>query len=126
MKDDTKFLPLEFWQLAKIDDGRAPLLFTEQRYDRMKACLNACAGIPTERLERKCECSLRTKCVGDGCDICNPRMALEYALENMKELEQQLDELQAKYSELLKTLEENECPMCIGTGTVVEGSDLDN
>ncbi len=25
--------------------------------------------------ERKCECNLRTKLVGDGCDICNPSYA---------------------------------------------------
>jgi hypothetical protein len=27
----------------------------------------------------KCECSLRTKLVGDGCDVCNPELAKELA-----------------------------------------------
>jgi DNA-binding XRE family transcriptional regulator len=28
-----------------------------------------------QKTARKCECSLRIKLVGDGCDVCNPGMA---------------------------------------------------
>jgi hypothetical protein len=34
----------------------------------------------------KCECSLRTRLVGDGCEVCNPAKALEYAKETIAEL----------------------------------------
>jgi hypothetical protein len=28
---------------------------------------------------RECQCRLRTRLVGDGCDVCNPELAAEYA-----------------------------------------------
>lgn len=31
--------------------------------------------------ERECKCSLRTKLVGDGCDVCNPELAERYRQE---------------------------------------------
>lgn len=34
--------------------------------------------------ERKCECSLTTRALGDGCDVCNPELAAEIAAENAK------------------------------------------
>lgn len=33
-----------------------------------------------------CKCDLRTRLVGDGCEICNPAKALEYAKETISEL----------------------------------------
>lgn len=33
---------------------------------------------------RKCECSLTTRALGDGCDVCNPELAAEIAAENAK------------------------------------------
>ena len=33
----------------------------------------------TETTERVCQCSLRTKLVGDGCDVCNPEYAAQFA-----------------------------------------------
>ena len=40
----------------------------------------------------KCFCSLREKSLGDGCQICNPEMALEVANDRIEGLEQQLAE----------------------------------
>lgn len=38
----------------------------------------------------KCACSLRGRLVGDGCEICNPSLALDYAKERIAELETRL------------------------------------
>ena len=35
---------------------------------------------------KDCRCNPRTKLVGDGCEICNPRLALEHAKERIAEL----------------------------------------
>lgn len=41
----------EFSQLARYENGRTPILLTEEQYNRARACVNACDGISTERLE---------------------------------------------------------------------------
>lgn len=38
-------------------------------------------------MTKKCKCNLREKLVGDGCDICNPAKALEYARAALAEAE---------------------------------------
>ena len=40
----------------------------------------------------ECNCDMRTKLTGDGCEICNPIKALEYAKETIEDLTQQLEE----------------------------------
>jgi hypothetical protein len=40
--------------------------------------------------EKQCKCDLRTKLLGDGCEVCNPALALEYAKERITELETEL------------------------------------
>lgn len=35
----------------------------------------------------ECKCSIRIKVLGDGCGVCNPAKALEYANEAITELE---------------------------------------
>lgn len=40
---------------------------------------------PWESKKKECKCSLRTALVGDGCSVCNPELAAEYALERAQE-----------------------------------------
>lgn len=35
----------------------------------------------------ECKCDMRTRLVGDGCEVCNPAKALEFANERIAELE---------------------------------------
>jgi hypothetical protein len=42
----------------------------------------------------ECECNLRTRLVGDGCEKCNPALALEYAKQTIADLEGELAEAQ--------------------------------
>lgn len=42
----------EFSQLARYENGRTPVLLTEEQYNRARACVNTCAGISTESLEQ--------------------------------------------------------------------------
>ena len=46
----------------------------------------------------ECNCDLRTKLVGDGCEVCNPKLAAEIAAEN-----QQTDPLYDKAVQLART-----------------------
>lgn len=41
----------------------------------------------------ECKCNMREKLVGDGCEVCNPAKALEYAKETIAELEARLREI---------------------------------
>ena len=41
----------EFRLLTTYENGRTPVLLTAEQYRRARACINACAGIPTSRLE---------------------------------------------------------------------------
>ena len=41
----------EYRLLATYEDGRTPVILTAEQYRRARACINACAGIPTSRLE---------------------------------------------------------------------------
>lgn len=45
---------------------------------------------------KECNCDLRTRVLGDGCDTCNPEQALGYARETIEELRQERDELAAQ------------------------------
>lgn len=41
----------------------------------------------------ECKCNLREKLVGDGCEVCNPAKALEYAKGAISDLEERLREI---------------------------------
>jgi chromosome segregation ATPase len=51
------------------------------------------AQVPAEK--KTCQCSLRGQLLGDGCEICNPTQALEYANERISELTAELTDLRA-------------------------------
>jgi len=40
-----KIFEHDFWQLATYENGRTPVLLTEEEYNRAKACEEACLGI---------------------------------------------------------------------------------
>jgi len=55
----------------------------------------------------KCECSLRTKLVGEGCDKCKPELALGHARDYISDLEKenkQLEEINANLVNALETI----------------------
>lgn len=41
----------------------------------------------------ECKCNVREKLVGDGCEVCNPAKALEYAKGTIADLEDRLREI---------------------------------
>lgn len=43
-----------------------------------------------------CKCTFRQYMVGDGCDICNPKKALEYAYETIEDQRSEIAELESK------------------------------
>lgn len=53
---------------------------------------------------RSCTCEIRTKLVGDGCEVCNPAKALEYAKERIAELESSLTAEAEHAAQLRKAL----------------------
>lgn len=53
-----------------------------------------------------CKCDFRTYMVGDGCDVCNPVKALEYARETMADLQAHRDMLAVALREANGIIEE--------------------
>ena len=48
-----KMFQYDFDQLARYENGRTPVLLTEEQYRRARACVNACAGISTDAIEQE-------------------------------------------------------------------------
>ena len=45
----------------------------------------------------ECKCNLRTRVVGDGCEKCNPQMAIELLNERLDELRAAADQADEEY-----------------------------
>lgn len=46
----------------------------------------------------KCKCDLRTRLVGDGCETCNPQMAIDLLKEQVREQAEEIARLRAELS----------------------------
>ena len=53
----------------------------------------------------QCKCTFSQYMVGDGCDVCNPAKALEYARETMADLQAHRDMLAAELVRLCDALD---------------------
>ncbi len=58
------------------------------------------------RIKKECQCDMRTKLVGDGCDICNPELALDHAKEAIEDLEGEVAEMVILLSRALSVSKE--------------------
>ena len=54
---------------------------------------------------KECKCTLAQRMVGDGCSVCNPAKALEYADETIAELRAEIKRLHDAATDLLATVE---------------------
>ena len=69
----------------------------------------------------ECKCDLRTRLVGDGCEVCNPTKALEYAKETICDLEGDICALLADIKSLPRYL-----PSVAGGARTFLGMDRDD
>lgn len=52
----------------------------------------------------ECKCNVRTQVLGDGCSICNPMQALEYARQTISDLQEEITEERAHADKLAEAL----------------------
>lgn len=50
---------------------------------------------------KECKCSMRIKLVGDGCEVCNPELALDHAKEAIEDLEGEVADMVVLLSKAL-------------------------
>lgn len=49
-----------------------------------------------------CKCNMRERMAGDGCESCNPKLAIDMLSERLKDMQAQRDELLAALKDVLK------------------------
>lgn len=68
-----------------------------------------------ERLRKLlCQCDMRTRLVGDGCEFCNPQLADELAKEQIERLTAERDEARAERDAMAKDAERYRFLSCKG------------
>jgi hypothetical protein len=59
-------------------------------------------------------CSWREQLVGDGCEVCNPALALEYAKQTIEDLRAEVEALRTGFERLVLLYEsEQEQDLCV-------------
>ena len=67
-------------------------------------------GVRRQCAGGECKCNFRQYMLGDGCDVCNPAKALEYARETMADLQAHRDMLAAALRRLIAAYEVSHSP----------------
>ena len=96
-KDEALKMAIEALDLAngaRIIEG-----IVLDNYYEINACKEALeqpAQEPVSKVESKCKCDFRTKLVGDGCRYCQPQDFIDRLLDDLKDSDERIDELEIK------------------------------
>ena len=89
--DSARYCRNNAGRMGKWMDGSDIAGMIADEVERLRAELAALKSNGGQAQE--CNCDMRTKLVGDGCEVCNPTLALEHAKETIADLRAELAEL---------------------------------